>query len=299
MGFDESTAFETWLFVERRRLSAASEALLHENALSAPGLRAGRRGGRRGQPAGVDEPPRRELPVPAGPLARRVRAARGRPGAGGPLRAPVPPRARDASPRPRSGPQPTPGSAAPPDRPPSVGRPRPPSSRRVRPRSSAGAVDAGLECLRRAVAEADAVERRAAADAGDDRARRAPSCTAREAATRRARRCCTRLSPRRTASATRWPRRRRPASWAFIDVQAGRRERADRLAGGPQALAADDDEELAAVLGRARDEPVRHGALPGGAGRRWRRRSSAPARPARAPGRLVGLAGRADPPAAR
>lgn len=247
MSFDGSSAFETWLLVERRRLATASEALLHENALAH--LAAGR------SEAAVSEASRL---VAMNPLDENyqtllVRAL----AASGQREAALEQVARcERLFRRELGTPPSPAVRAAADsvvggatRLPSIGRAAAAAQLEAGQAAIvAGAVDAGLECLRRAVAEAGAV--------GDEPLRMQSMIALGSALVHGARGrdeegaavlhealavaddVGDALSAARTAR-----------ELGFIDVQAGRRERADRWLVRAEELAGDHDAELAAVLG--------------------------------------------------
>jgi DNA-binding SARP family transcriptional activator len=155
MNFSGSPAFEVWLATERRHLQAAAEAVLREAAQARMAAGAMARSRRAGRPAGSAQPAGRELPGAAGaqPRSRGRRRGAARQAAacrelfqrelgvqpGATLDAALrtltaAPTARPATGRAAALAQLEAGEAA----------------------ISAGALDAGLQCLRRAIAEADA-----------------------------------------------------------------------------------------------------------------------------------------------
>jgi DNA-binding SARP family transcriptional activator len=247
MRFDGCDAFETWLLVERRRLAAAVEASLHEDALRdlAAGrvtqavalatrlvtcnpldennhellvrcfATSGRRDAALAHVLACEQLFRRELGVDPSPAVRR---------------------AADL----------VPGSVSPP---PSIGR----AAARAQLEAgqaaiSAGAADAGLECLRRAVVEADtsgdgqlhveALVELGAALVHAVRGRDEEGSAVLHEALAAAR---TVGDARAAAKACR--------ELGFVDVQAGRRDRASAWLAEAEALAEGDDAELAAILG--------------------------------------------------
>ncbi len=247
MSFEGSSAFETWLLVERRRLAMASEALLHENALSH--LASGR------ADAAVNEASRL---VSMNPLDENYQALLVRSlAASGQREAALEQVARcERLFRRELGAPPSAAVRAAADsalggatRSPSIGRAAAAAQLEAGEAAVvAGAVDAGLECLRRAVAEAEAC--------GDDQLRLRAMIALGSALVHGARgrdEEGAAVLHEALASANDVGDRAAAAKTArelgFIDVQAGRRERADGWLATAESLAEGDDEELAAVLG--------------------------------------------------
>lgn len=247
MSFEGSSAFETWLLVERRRLSAASEAVIHENALAH--LAAGR------LEAAVTTASRL---VSLNPLEENYQTVLVRAlAASGQREAALEQVARcERLFRRELGALPSPAVRAAADavlggttRSPSIGRAAAAAQLEAGEAAvNAGAVDAGLECLRRAVAEADAC--------GDDQLRLRAMIALGSALVHGARGrdeegagVLHEALAAATEDGDRAAAARSTRELGFIDVQAGRRERADHWLAQAEELAADDDLELAAVLG--------------------------------------------------
>lgn len=239
--------FETWLLVERRRLSAAADAQLRQSAVAA--LADGRAG---------------EAATLAGRLAVRAPyeeeaqalLARSLVAAGDVASARAHVAATTARFRRELGRAPSPSLLAASELPSGHALPRPaPGAAGVRAlleagraATGAGAIEAGLDCLRRAGEDAerlgDSALRAAASLALGSalvhalRGRDEEGSVALHAAVREAERCGDGAI---AATACR--------ELGFVDVQAGRRETAAHWLGRATALAEGDDRELAAVLG--------------------------------------------------
>ncbi|MGZ4590647.1 MAG: BTAD domain-containing putative transcriptional regulator [Actinomycetes bacterium] len=246
MGFDGCPGYETWLLVERRRLAAASEAFLHENALSDLGSRrydaavesasrlvamnpldenyqallvrclaaSGHRDAALDQVARCIALFRRELGTDPSPAVRAAAESAG----GGVTRSVNVGRAAAAA-------QLEAGEAA----------------------VNAGAVDAGLECLRRAVDEAEAasdgsLRLHALIALGGALVHGARGRDEEGAAVLHEALVGARAEGNQAAAA------RACRELGFVDVQAGRRGRAEEWLAKAEMLT-DDEGELAAVLG--------------------------------------------------
>jgi DNA-binding SARP family transcriptional activator len=246
MSFEGSAGFETWLLVERRRLAASAEALLHESALSELGsghyaaavsaasqlvglnpldenyqallvrslTASGQREAAREQVERCIRLFRRELGTEPSPALRAAADV----AFGGTTRSPSVGRAAAVA-------QLEAGEAA----------------------VAAGAVDAGLEVLRRAVAEADAfgdasLRLRAMIALGGALVHGARGRDEEGAAVLHE------ALARADAEGDQLAAARACRELGFIDVQAGRRQRAEEWLAKAEALAGEDN-ELAAVLG--------------------------------------------------
>jgi DNA-binding SARP family transcriptional activator len=246
LSFDGCPAFETWLLVERRRLAAACEALLHENALSDLGSK-------RFDAAVTTASRLVELnPLDENYQTLMVRAL----AASGHREAALDQVARCfALFRRELGVDPTPAVRAAADsargggtRSLSVGRAAAVAQLEAGEAAvNVGAVDAGLECLRRAVDEAEAAAEddlrvRALIALGSALVHGARGRDEEGAAVLHEALASARADGNQAAAA------RACRELGFVDVQAGRRGRADEWLGKAELLA-EDQGELAAVLG--------------------------------------------------
>ena len=247
LAFPGSPAFETWLLVERRRLAAAADALLRETAVAALAA------GKARDAATLAERLARRQPYDEGAQALLARALAA---TGDAVAAREHVVATTARFRRELGQPPSPALAAAAQI--SLGRPLPRPAvgaagvrallEAGRAATGAGAVDAGVDCLRRAAEDAERLADpalRAAANLALGsalvhalRGRDEEGSVALHAAVREAERAGDRAI---AATACR--------ELGFVDVQAGRRERAARWLDRATVLADDDDSELAAVLG--------------------------------------------------
>jgi DNA-binding SARP family transcriptional activator len=246
MAFDGCPGFETWLLVERRRLSAAYEAVLHENALS--DLGAGR------FDSGLATASRL---VAVNPLDENYQTLLVRClAASGQRKAALDQVARcvalfrrelgtDPSPAVRAAADSTRGGVT---RSATVGRAAAAAQLEAGEAAvNAGAVDAGLECLRRAVDEAEAASAgslrlQALIALGSALVHGARGRDEEGAAVLHEALVLARTDGDRPAAA------RACRELGFVDVQAGRRVRAEEWLIQAEALT-NDDRELAAVLG--------------------------------------------------
>jgi DNA-binding SARP family transcriptional activator len=244
MEFDGCDAFETWLLVERRRLAGVVEAALHEQALH---LLAG---GRPAEATGAASRLVARNPLDENfqeLLVRCLAAAGERDAAVEQAERCIELFRRELGVEPalsvRRAADTGPGAMSPP---PNIGS----AGARAQLEAgkaaiSAGVVDAGLDCLRRAVLESDAsgdghLHVEALVELGGAlvhsvRGRDEEGAAILHEALERS------TDHRLTAQASR--------ELAFIDVQAGRRDQADRWLAEAEQAAADDHGELASILG--------------------------------------------------
>ena len=160
---------------------------------------------------------------------------------------------------------------------------------------NAGAINAGLECLRRAVADAcgdtglrlEALNALGGALVHGVRGRDEEGAAIFHEALAEADKAGDQAAAARAAR-----------ELGFVDVQAGRRQRAEVWLARAEAYAV-DDLELASVLGVQGMKPLGHGAVRRRARRARAVRRPGPGRGLAASGRLVGVAGGSHPPPAR